>query len=57
MSINQKDTVSKSYFSDSQRFAQVCNNALFGGKTFIHGEKQGFTENPRRQPDFRHLWH
>ena len=34
-----KNAVSKSYLSDSQRFAQICNNQLFGGRQVIQPEK------------------
>ena len=36
--MKSKNAVSKSYLSDAQRFSQVCNNELFGGKDFIKPE-------------------
>lgn len=34
-----KNTISKHYLSDNGRFAQICNNGLFGGKQIICPEK------------------
>lgn len=38
MKVRTKDSVSKSYFSNPERFAQVCNNELFGGEKMIRPE-------------------
>ncbi len=37
--MRSKNAVSKSYLSDGQRFAQVCNNQLFGGRKIIRPDK------------------
>ena len=37
--MSKKDNASKSYLSDNKRFAQICNNQLFGGKPVIKPEK------------------
>ncbi len=37
--MRSKNAVSKSYLSDARRFAQVCNNQLFGGRCLIRPEK------------------
>lgn len=37
--MRNKNAVSKSYLSDNQRFAQTCNNQLFGGRKLIQPEK------------------
>ena len=34
-----KNTISKNYLSDNGRFAQICNNGLFGGNHIIQPEK------------------
>ena len=30
--MREADIISNRYLSDNQRFAQICNNTLFGGK-------------------------
>lgn len=37
--MRNKNAVSKSYLSDSQRFAQICNNQLFGSRRVIEPER------------------
>lgn len=37
--MRNKNAVSKSYLSDRQRFAQLCNNQLFGGRKIIQPDK------------------
>ena len=36
--MGSKNAVSKAYLSDRKRFAQICNNQLFGGKPVISPE-------------------
>lgn len=37
--MGSNNAVSKNYLSDNRRFAQICNNELFGGKPFICPDK------------------
>lgn len=37
--MNAKDGVTRNFLSDRNRFAQVCNNELFGGREIIDPEK------------------
>ena len=36
--MQEKNVVTNSYLSDNRRFAQICNNALFGGRPLIQPE-------------------
>lgn len=37
--MGKEDAIVRQYLSEPQRFAQICNNGLFGGQSFIHPEK------------------